>query len=171
MRNAFKVFILLKIFDAVIFEFLKYFNFIEANVYARGKFIASKYVHPTMMLALRKTMESCDALSFIHMYNACGGGTGTGYTNKLADDCVDVFKMGNLMAFNIITSPTYKTAPTEYLNNLLYWGEGLIEASIKYCINFDNESMYSYIASQHSPTYWHVNQVKLSNSHFTIDIV
>jgi tubulin alpha len=130
-----------------------------ANVYARGKFIASKYIHPTMMLALRKTMESCDALSFIHMYNACGGGTGTGYTNKLADDCVDVFKMGNLMAFNIITSPTYKTAPTEYLNNLLYWGEGLIEASIKYCINFDNESMYSYIASQHSPTYWHVNQL------------
>lgn len=130
-----------------------------ANVYARGKFIASKYVHPKMFLQLRKTAESCNAMNYIHLLHSASGGTGSGYANKLCDDIVDSLGFRNTMAFTVMPSYHYQTSPVEITNTLLWMSEGLVEGSIKYNLNFDNQSMYRFIKQKFKPTYWHVNQL------------
>lgn len=53
----------------------------------------------------------------------------------------------------------YQTAPTEYYNALLWMSEGLVEANIKYNINFDNQSLYRFVPREFRPTYFHINQL------------
>lgn len=130
-----------------------------ANVYARGKFIASKYIHPTMFIQLRKSVESCNALNYIHLVHSSAGGTGTGYVNKMVDDVVDSLGITDICSFTLMPSVHYMTAPTEYYNALLWMGEGLVEANIKYNINFDNQSLYRFVAKQAQPTFFHLNQL------------
>jgi tubulin alpha len=130
-----------------------------ANVYARGKFIASKYIHPSMFLQLRKSAESCNSMNYIHLMHSTGGGTGTGYANKLCDDILDSLGFRNIMAFTVMPSSHYQTSPVEVTNTLLWMSEGLIEGSVKYNLNFDNQSMYRFVKRKFKPTYWHINQL------------
>lgn len=130
-----------------------------ASVYARGMFIASKYIHPKMFLQLRKTIESCNSLNYIHIVHSTGGGTGTGYVSKMSLDIVDSLNFSNLMSFSIMPSVHYQTQPTEYYNTMLWMCDSLVEGPIKYNINYDNQSLYRYVPQQHSPSYFHINQL------------
>lgn len=130
-----------------------------ASVYARGLFIASKYAHPKMFLQMRKTVEACNSLNYIHMAHSTGGGTGTGYMNKLAKDIRDSLNFKNIMAFSVVPSVHYQTSPCEYFNTLLWMCDGIVDGPVKYNINFDNQSLYRYVNREFEPTYFHVNQL------------
>jgi len=130
-----------------------------ANVYARGKYIASKFIHPQMLTQVRKTMENCNSLAFIKLVNAGGGGTGSGYTVRLADGIVNDLSYERIMSFCLQTPETLSTSPTEYYNNLLYLAEGCVDGSIEYEVCFDNEALYKFVPQGCQATYWHVNQL------------
>ena len=96
-------------------------------MYARGRYVASKQIHPTMLTQVRKTIENCNALTFIKLLNAGGGGTGSGYTVRLSESIVDDLQFSKLMSFCLQTPDNISTSPTEYYNNLLYLAEGCVD--------------------------------------------
>lgn len=130
-----------------------------ANVYARGRYVASKQIHPTMLTQVRKTIENCNALTFIKLLNAGGGGTGSGYTVRLSESIVDDLQFSKLMSFCLQTPDNISTSPTEYYNNLLYLAEGCVDGPIEYEVCFDNEALYRFVAPGQKCTYWQLNQL------------
>jgi len=130
-----------------------------ADVFARGRYSASKNIDGRMIQQIRKTIENCNALRFIHFLNASGGGTGSGLTTRMSQALVDELGFSDLMTFTLHPSMHYQTSPVEYTNALLYMGSTLVDGPMKYGMFFDNEAMYRHIPSNVQATYRHCNML------------
>jgi tubulin alpha len=116
-----------------------------SSVYARGKFTCSKAIHEHATLAVRRAVETCTSLNGIQFIHSSGGGTGTGYLEKLAVEMTDQYGKDQ-MAFTVQPSERYSGGCVEYLNSTLFFGNCVIDGSgLQYICNFDNEGLYNRI--------------------------
>jgi len=63
-----------------------------ANIYCRGKYTLGKDVIDMTLDRIRKMANNCDSLQGIMIYNAIGGGTGSGFGSLLTSKLSEGYK-------------------------------------------------------------------------------
>jgi len=111
-----------------------------ANNYARGHYTIGKALVDTTMDRIRKLCENCTGLQGFLIFNAVGGGTGSGLGSLLLERLsADYGKMSKL-GFSVFPSPLVSTAVVEPYNSVLST-HGLLEHT-DVCVILDNEAVY-----------------------------
>jgi len=131
-----------------------------ANVFARGKFAPCKPIHGIVLDQLRREIETCNCLNGIMIFNASGGGTGSGYVKKMTDELMPELKKNVLsLAFTVIPSKSLFVSTVEPYNHILYLAQTYPGGEMQMSVNFDNEAMYDFVPSTCGVTYRHVNHL------------
>jgi len=131
-----------------------------ANNYARGHYTIGKQLVDVTMDRIRKLCENCTGLQGFLVFNAVGGGTGSGLGSLLLERLsADYGKMGKL-GFSVFPSPLVSTAVVEPYNSVLST-HGLLEHT-DVCVILDNEAVYDICRRSlgiERPTYANLNRL------------
>jgi len=133
-----------------------------SSCYARGKFTEGKKVQVPALEAMRNVVEKCDNLQGLVMYNAVGGGTGSGLSTVLLDKISEDWGSKKAkVAYTVFPSEKASAACVEPYNSVFSTG-----ALVEYCdsvVMLDNEAIYGLCRNKlnlkKNLQYSHLNQI------------
>jgi len=131
-----------------------------ANNFARGHFTVGKEVIDSTLDKVRKLADNCTGLQGFMMFNAVGGGTGSGLGCLLLERLSIDYAKKSKLNFCIWPSPQMATAVVEPYNSVLSTHSLLEHTDVAFMM--DNEAIYDICRTNlniESPTYTNINRI------------
>ena len=111
-----------------------------ANNFARGHYTIGKEIIEHALDRIRKMADNCTGLQGFFVYNALGGGTGSGLGSLLLERLSVDYGKKTKIGFNVFPSPQISNACVEPYNSVLST-HGLLEHE-DVSVVLDNEAIY-----------------------------
>jgi tubulin alpha len=131
-----------------------------ANNYARGHYTIGKELVDTTLDRIRKLTDNCSGLQGFLVFNAVGGGTGSGLGSLLLERLSVDYGKKSKLGFTVYPSPQVSTAVVEPYNSVLSTHALLEHTDI--CVVLDNEAIYDICRRSlniERPTYTNLNRL------------
>ncbi|KAE9619808.1 putative tubulin [Lupinus albus] len=131
-----------------------------ANNFARGHYTVGKEVEELCLNRIRKIADNCTGLQGFLVFNAAGGGTGSGLGSLLLERLSVDYGKKSKLGFIIYPSPQVSTAVVEPYNTVLS-NHSLIEHT-DVVVLLDNEAIYDICRRSldiERPTYTNLNRL------------
>eukprot|EP00915_Cephaloidophora_sp_WS-2016_P007453 GHVH01010097.1.p1 GENE.GHVH01010097.1~~GHVH01010097.1.p1 ORF type:complete len:448 (+),score=67.80 GHVH01010097.1:149-1492(+) len=131
-----------------------------ANNFARGHFTVGKEIIDLALDRIRKLADNCTGLQGFLMFNAVGGGTGSGLGCLLLERLSIDYSKKSKLNFCIWPSPQMATAVVEPYNSVLSTHSLLEHTDV--AIMLDNEAIYEICRRNldvQRPTYTNLNRL------------
>merc|ERR1711970_1181608 len=138
-----------------------------ANNYARGHYTVGKEIVDLALDRLRKLADQCTGLQGFLVFNAVGGGTGSGLGSLLLERLSVDYGKKSKLGFTIYPSPQVSTAVVEPYNSVLSTHSLLEHTDV--AVMLDNEAIYDICRRAldiERPTY--TNLVPYPRIHFML---
>merc|ERR1712118_159597 len=131
-----------------------------ANNFARGHYTIGKEIVDLVLDRIRKLADNCTGLQGFLVFNAVGGGTGSGLGALLLERLSVDYGRKSKLSFTLYPSPQVSTAVVEPYNCVLST-HGLLEHSdVSFMV--DNEALYDICRRNldvERPTYTNLNRL------------
>jgi len=131
-----------------------------ANNYARGHYTIGHEYIDKVVDQIRKMADDCDGLQGFLLFQACGGGTGSGFGSLLLERLNLDFGKKSKLQFCVYPAPQLSTAVVEPYNAVFCTHSMLEYADCSFMV--DNEAIYE-ICKNHlgisMPNYKNLNQL------------
>merc|ERR1712193_365096 len=131
-----------------------------ANNFARGHYTIGKEIVDLVLDRLRKLADNCTGLQGFVVYNACGGGTGSGLACLLLERLSVDYGKKTKISFTVWSCPQVATAVVEPYNTVLCVHSLLEHTDVT--IMMDNEALYDICRRNldiERPTYTNLNRL------------
>ncbi|KAK8712186.1 hypothetical protein V6N13_147433 [Hibiscus sabdariffa] len=131
-----------------------------ANNFARGHYTAGRDIVEVCLDRLRKLADNCSGLQGFLMFNAVGGGTGSGLGSLLLERLSVEYGKKPKLGFTIYPSPQVSTAVVEPYNSVLSTHSLLEHTDV--VVLLDNEAIYDICRLSldiERPTYMNLNRL------------
>jgi len=131
-----------------------------ANNFARGYYGVGKQSVEQCMTRIRKLAENCDGLQGIMLYNAVGGGTGSGLGGHVLERLAQDYGKKSKITYSVYPSPEVSTAVVEPYNSAISTHFLLDHADV--CVLLDNEAIYDICKKnlgKEKPNYTNLNRL------------
>jgi len=131
-----------------------------ANNYARGHYTIGKDLVDLALDRIRKLADNCTGLQGFLIFNAVGGGTGSGLGSLLLERLSVDYGKKSKLGFTVYPSPQVSTAVVEPYNSVLST-HGLLE-HMDVSVILDNEAVYDICRRSldiQRPTYTNLNRL------------
>ncbi|TDH72242.1 hypothetical protein CCR75_008879 [Bremia lactucae] len=131
-----------------------------ANNYARGHYTIGKEVVDHVLDRIRKLADSCTGLQGFMVFNAVGGGTGSGFGSLLLERLSVDYGRKSKLGFTIYPSPLLSGAIVEPYNSVLSTHALLEHTDV--AVMLDNEAIYDICRRSldlERPTYTNLNRL------------
>eukprot|EP00466_Bigelowiella_natans_P006111 jgi/Bigna1/43260/e_gw1.75.12.1 len=131
-----------------------------ANNYARGHYTIGKEIVDLALDRIRKLADNCTGLQGFLVFNAVGGGTGSGLGSLLLERLSVDYGKKSKLGFNIYPSPQVSTAVVEPYNCVLSTHSLLEHTDV--AVILDNEAIYDICRRSldvNRPTYNNLNRL------------
>jgi len=111
-----------------------------SNNFARGYYTIGKEIVDVVLDRVRKLVDNCSSLQGFMVFNAVGGGTGSGLGSLLLERLSMDYGRKSKLAFSIYPSPLLSTAVTDPYNSVLSTHSLLEHTDVS--VLLDNEAIY-----------------------------
>ena len=131
-----------------------------ANNYARGHYTIGKEIVDLVLDRIRKLADTCTGLQGFLVFNAVGGGTGSGLGSLLLERLLVDYGRKSKLGFTIYPSPQVSTAVIEPYNSVLSTHSLLEHTDV--AVMLDNEAIYDICRRSldiEQPTYTNLNRL------------
>ncbi|EER15536.1 Tubulin alpha chain, putative, partial [Perkinsus marinus ATCC 50983] len=131
-----------------------------ANNFARGHYTIGKEIVDLCLDRIRKLADNCTGLQGFLVFNACGGGTGSGLGCLILERLSVDYGKKSKLSFTIWPCPQVSTAVVEPYNTVLCV-HSLLEHTDVTC-QMDNEALYDICRRNldiERPTYTNLNRL------------
>eukprot|EP00472_Partenskyella_glossopodia_P013681 CAMPEP_0197517132 /NCGR_PEP_ID=MMETSP1318-20131121/2105_1 /TAXON_ID=552666 /ORGANISM="Partenskyella glossopodia, Strain RCC365" /LENGTH=452 /DNA_ID=CAMNT_0043066445 /DNA_START=63 /DNA_END=1421 /DNA_ORIENTATION=- len=131
-----------------------------ANNYARGHYTIGKEIVDLALDRIRKLADACTGLQGFLVFNAVGGGTGSGLGSLLLERLSVDYGKKSKLGFNIYPSPQVSTAVVEPYNCVLSTHALLEHTDV--AVILDNEAIYDICRRSldiERPSYTNLNRL------------
>ena len=131
-----------------------------ANNYARGHYTIGKEIVDLVLDRIRKLADNCTGLQGFLLFNAVGGGTGSGLGALLLERLSVDYGRKSKLSFTIYPSPQVSTAVVEPYNCVLSTHSLLEHTDVSFMV--DNEALYDICRRNldiERPTYTNLNRL------------
>jgi tubulin alpha len=131
-----------------------------ANNFARGQYTIGKEIMDLCLDRIRKLADNCTGLQGFLIFNAVGGGTGSGLGSLLLERLSSDYGKKSKLGFNIYPSPQISTAVVEPYNAVLSTHSLLEHTDV--AVMLDNEAIYDICRRSlniENPTYNNLNRL------------
>merc|ERR1712238_149922 len=131
-----------------------------ANNFARGHYTIGKEIVDLVLDRIRKLADNCTGLQGFMVYNACGGGTGSGLGCLLLERLSVDYGKKSKLSFTVWACPQVATAVVEPYNTVLCVHSLLEHTDVT--IMMDNEALYDICRRNldiERPTYTNLNRL------------
>lgn len=131
-----------------------------ANNFARGRYTVGREIIDEVQDKLRKLCEHCESLQGFLIFNAVGGGTGSGLGALILEKLSMSFAKLSKLGYVIYPSPRVSTCVVEPYNSVLST-HALLE-HINVCVALDNEAIYDICRDSldlRNPSYTNLNRL------------
>ena len=131
-----------------------------ANNYARGHYTIGKEIVDLVLDRIRKLADNCTGLQGFLVFNAVGGGTGSGLGSLLLERLSVDYGRKSKLSFTIYPSPQVSTAVVEPYNCVLSTHSLLEHTDVSFMV--DNEALYDICRRNldiERPTYTNLNRL------------
>ena len=131
-----------------------------ANNYARGHYTVGKEMIEVVLDRIRKLADNCTGLQGFLVFNAVGGGTGSGLGSLLLERLSVDYGRKSKLGFCIYPSPQVSTAVVEPYNTVLSTHSLLEHTDV--AVMLDNEAIYDICRRSldiQRPTYTNLNRL------------
>ncbi|KAA3472198.1 tubulin alpha-3 chain-like [Gossypium australe] len=131
-----------------------------ANNFARGHYTAGRDIVEVCLDRVRKLADNCTGLQGFLMFNAVGGGTGSGLGSLLLERLSVEYGKKPKLGFTIYPSPQVSTAVVEPYNSVLSTHSLLEHTDV--VVLLDNEAIYDICRRSldiERPTYRNLNRL------------
>merc|ERR1711939_668867 len=131
-----------------------------ANNFARGHYTIGKEIVDLCLDRIRKLADNCTGLQGFMVYNACGGGTGSGLGCLMLERLSVDYGKKSKLSFTVWACPQVATAVVEPYNTVLC-AHSLLEHT-DVTIMYDNEALYDICRRNldiERPTYTNLNRL------------
>merc|ERR1712178_637662 len=130
------------------------------NNYARGHYTIGKEIVDLVLDRIRKLADQCTGLQGFMVYNACGGGTGSGLGCLMLERLSVDYGKKTKISFTVWACPQVATAVVEPYNTVLCVHSLLEHTDVT--IMYDNEALYDICRRNldiERPTYTNLNRL------------
>merc|ERR1712227_570228 len=131
-----------------------------ANNFARGHYTIGKEIVDLCLDRIRKLADQCTGLQGFLVFNAVGGGTGSGLGSLLLERLSVDYGKKSKLGFTVYPSPQVSTAVVEPYNSILSTHSLLEHTDV--AVMLDNEAIYDICRRQldiERPTYTNLNRL------------
>ncbi|KAL5678112.1 hypothetical protein ACJX0J_014243, partial [Zea mays] len=131
-----------------------------ANNFARGHYTVGKEIVDLCLDRVRKLADNCTGLQGFLVFNAVGGGTGSGLGSLLLERLSVDYGKKSKLGFTIYPSPQVSTAVVEPYNSVLSTHSLLEHTDV--AVLLDNEAIYDICRRSldiERPTYTNLNRL------------
>ena len=131
-----------------------------ANNYARGHYTIGKEIVDLVLDRIRKLADNCTGLQGFLLFNAVGGGTGSGLGALLLERLSVDYGRKSKLSFTLYPSPQVSTAVVEPYNCVLSTHSLLEHTDVSFMV--DNEALYDICRRNldiERPTYTNLNRL------------
>jgi len=131
-----------------------------ANNFARGHYTIGKEIVDLCLDRIRKLADQCTGLQGFLVFNAVGGGTGSGLGSLLLERLSVDYGKKSKLGFTIYPSPQVSTAVVEPYNSVLSTHSLLEHTDV--AVMLDNEAVYDICRRNldiERPTYTNLNRL------------
>jgi len=131
-----------------------------ANNFARGHYTIGKEIVDLVLDRIRKLADNCTGLQGFMVYNACGGGTGSGLGCLLLERLSVDYGKKSKLSFTVWACPQVATAVVEPYNTVLCVHSLLEHTDVT--VMYDNEALYDICRRNldiERPTYTNLNRL------------
>ena len=131
-----------------------------ANNYARGHYTIGKEIVNLVLDRIRKLADTFTGLQGFLVFNAVGGGTGSGLGSLLLERLLVDYGRKSKLGFTIYPSPQVSTAVIEPYNSVLSTHSLLEHTDV--AVMLDNEAIYDICRRSldiEQPTYTNLNRL------------
>jgi len=131
-----------------------------ANNFARGHYTIGKEIVDLVLDRIRKLADNCTGLQGFMVYNACGGGTGSGLGCLMLERLSVDYGKKSKLSFTVWSCPQVATAVVEPYNTVLCVHSLLEHTDVT--IMYDNEALYDICRRNldiERPTYTNLNRL------------
>ncbi|KAJ0982704.1 hypothetical protein J5N97_010959 [Dioscorea zingiberensis] len=131
-----------------------------ANNFARGHYTVGKEIVDLCLDRVRKLSDNCTGLQGFLVFNAVGGGTGSGLGSLLLERLSVDYGKKSKLGFTIYPSPQVSTAVVEPYNSVLSTHSLLEHTDV--AVLLDNEAIYDICRRSldiERPTYTNLNRL------------
>jgi len=131
-----------------------------ANNFARGHYTIGKEIVDLCLDRLRKLADNCTGLQGFLVYNACGGGTGSGLGCLMLERLSVDYGKKSKLSFTVWSCPQVATAVVEPYNTVLCVHSLLEHTDVT--VMLDNEALYDICRRNldiERPTYTNLNRL------------
>ncbi|WOG97990.1 hypothetical protein DCAR_0417331 [Daucus carota subsp. sativus] len=143
-----------------------------ANNFARGHYTVGREIVDSCLDRVRKLADNCTGLQGFLVFNAVGGGTGSGLGSLLLERLSVDYGKKSKLGFNIYPSPQVSTAVVEPYNSVLSTHSLLEHADV--VVLLDNEAIYDICRRSldiERPTYTNLNPINVDITEFQTNLV
>merc|ERR1712206_15604 len=131
-----------------------------ANNFARGHYTIGKEIVDLVLDRIRKLADNCTGLQGFMVFNACGGGTGSGLGCLMLERLSVDYGKKSKLSFTVWSCPQVATAVVEPYNTVLCVHSLLEHTDVT--IMMDNEALYDICRRNldiERPTYTNLNRL------------
>merc|ERR1712054_462946 len=131
-----------------------------ANNFARGHYTIGKEIVDLVLDRIRKLADNCTGLQGFLVYNACGGGTGSGLGCLMLERLSVDYGKKSKISFTVWSCPQVATAVVEPYNTVLCVHSLLEHTDVTKLV--DNEALYDICRRNldiERPTYTNLNRL------------
>ncbi|EGZ11435.1 hypothetical protein PHYSODRAFT_338144 [Phytophthora sojae] len=131
-----------------------------ANNFARGHYTIGKEIVDHVLDRIRKLADACTGLQGFMIFNAVGGGTGSGLGALLLERLSMDYGRKSKLGFTIYPSPLLSSAVVEPYNSVLATHSLLEHTDVSFLL--DNEAIYDIclrLLGVERPTYTNLNRL------------
>merc|ERR1711977_256706 len=131
-----------------------------ANNFARGHYTIGKEIVDLCLDRIRKLADNCTGLQGFLVYNACGGGTGSGLGCLMLERLSVDYGKKSKLSFTVWACPQVATAVVEPYNTVLCVHSLLEHTDVT--MQVDNEALYDICRRNldiERPTYTNLNRL------------
>jgi len=131
-----------------------------ANNFARGHYTIGKEIVDLVLDRIRKLADNCTGLQGFMVFNACGGGTGSGLGCLMLERLSVDYGKKSKLSFTVWACPQVATAVVEPYNTVLCVHSLLEHTDVT--IMYDNEALYDICRRNldiERPTYTNLNRL------------
>eukprot|EP00761_Pharyngomonas_kirbyi_P012856 gb/GECH01012883.1/.p1 GENE.gb/GECH01012883.1/~~gb/GECH01012883.1/.p1 ORF type:complete len:450 (+),score=138.75 gb/GECH01012883.1/:1-1350(+) len=131
-----------------------------ANNFARGHYTVGKDMVDKVMDRIRRLSDDCGGLQGFLVFNAVGGGTGSGLGGLIMERLSVDFAKKSKLGFTVYPSPRVSTSVVEPYNSVLSTHSLLEHTDVS--VILDNEAIYSIAQNSLDiprPTYTNLNRM------------
>lgn len=131
-----------------------------ANNFGRGKYGVGREILEETFERIKKLAENCENLQGFLIFNAVGGGTGSGFTSLLMEKMQVEFSKKTKIGFEIYPSPKLSNCVVEPYNAILTTSS--LMDFLDVAIVMDNEAIYDICENKldiEKPSYLNLNRL------------